>query len=83
MGSNEFCRLADSWDASRVLSGSESAMVTSSAYEVLIMAGMGQSAVKKLKSDGESTAPWGTPQWIMRCRDVADRYWQVAARPRK
>ena len=74
MGLNELCNLADSSEASRVLSGRESAMVTSSAYEVLIMAGVEQSAVKKLKSDGERTAPWGTPLWMMRCRDVADRY---------
>ena len=40
MGLNELCNLADSSEASRVLSGRESAMVTPSAYEVFIMAGV-------------------------------------------
>ena len=66
-----------------VMSAEDSAIVTSSAYEVMTEAERGQSWRKKLKIVGDRTAPWGTPEWIMRLGAVAERYLHDAVRPRK
>ena len=48
------------------MKGDCSRMVRSSAYKVVTYAGVGQSARKKLKRQGEITEPWGTPDLLMR-----------------
>ena len=62
MGWMAVVRLLERLVAFGVMSAKLSAIVTSSAYAVMMEAGVGQSCRKKLKIVGDNTAPWGTPE---------------------
>ena len=81
IGGNDSLRRSESWEEPKVLSGSVSAIVTSSACDATICAGEGQSAEKILNRVGERTAPCGTPLLIVWVSESEPWYFDWADRP--
>ena len=64
------------------MTGEEVHRVRSSAYEVMLLLGMGQSDKKKLNNAGDITDPWGTPAGTPLRGEMLLLKIQAALRPR-